>query len=307
MARDVAAIIGEDGWITRKALLDQVSRGTVANWLALGTLVRIDQGAYAVPAAASLWRTRLAAALRIRERAVASHSTALALWDLVERPPGALHLTVGPSSSARGTPGVVLHRSAGAYEERVRVDALAVTTAERSLVETWGRPGSLRREQVRAAAITAVRRRLCRPREIEWELARRPRLAGHAELEHLVGLLVDGCESELEIWGCLQVLRAPGMPPFVQQRRISVAGQTFFLDAAYDDVQLAVEMDGASWHGSRQHRERDIRRDALLATIGWQTLRFSFARLTIAPDSCRRDILAARAARQGLFRADGVR
>jgi very-short-patch-repair endonuclease len=97
------------------------------------------------------------------------------------------------------------------------------------------------------------------------------------------------------------------MPSFTQQRRMTVAGQTLFLDAAYDDVQLAVEMDGASWHGSRQQRERDIRRDALLATIGWQTLRFSFGRMTTAPDACRRDIVAARAARQRHFRADVVR
>ena len=306
MARDVAAIVGEVGWVTRADLLGRVSRGTITNWLAAGKLVRIGQGAYALPTAALAWRMRLAAALEGRE-AVASHATALALWELAEHPPGSVHVTVDLSRSARGTPGVVLHRSAGAFGERLRVDGLAVTTAERALVDTWGRPGPLRREQVRAAAITAVRRRLCRPREIEWELARRPRLAGRAELSGLVELLAGGCQSELEIWGCLNVLRGPGMPPFTQQRRITVAGQTFFLDAAYDDVQLAVEMDGASWHGSPRQRERDIRRDALVATIGWQTLRFSFGRMTTAPDACRRDILAARAARQRLFRANGVR
>ncbi|WP_344688140.1 endonuclease domain-containing protein [Blastococcus jejuensis] len=133
------------------------------------------------------------------------------------------------------------------------------------------------------------------------ELARRPRLPGRSELASLVTLLAEGCQSELEIWGCLQVLRAPGMPPFVQQRPITAAGQRFFLDAAYEDVQLAVEMDGAAWHGSRSQRERDIERDALLATVGWQTLRFGFGRLTRAPEACRRDILAARAARQRLF------
>ncbi|MCW2701122.1 MAG: uncharacterized protein JWQ45_2657, partial [Blastococcus sp.] len=67
------------------------------------------------------------------------------------------------------------------------------------------------------------------------------------------------------------------------------------------EVQLAVEMDGAAWHGSRDQRERDIRRDALLATVGWQTLRFSFGRLTGAPEACRRDILAAYRARRRLF------
>jgi very-short-patch-repair endonuclease len=120
-------------------------------------------------------------------------------------------------------------------------------------------------------------------------------------------MLADGCQSELEIWGCLQVLRGPGMPGFVQQRAVTVAGQTFYLDAAYEDVLLAVEMDGAAWHGSRDQRERDIRRDGLLATIGWQTLRFSFSRMTRQPDACRRDIRGTYDVRRRLIRPEHVR
>ena len=140
---------------------------------------------------------------------------------------------------------------------------------------------------------------MCSAGDLRFELARRPRLAGRAELESLIALLADGCQSELEIWGCLQLLRAAGMPPFVQQRRIVVDGEAFVLDAAYDEVELAVEMDGAAWHGSRRQRERDIRRDALLARVGWQTLRFGFARMLSAPDECRRDIVATYTARLG--------
>jgi len=66
-------------------------------------------------------------------------------------------------------------------------------------------------------------------------------------------------------------------------------------------------MDGAAWHGSQSQRERDIRRDALLATVGWQTLRFSYTRLTTAVEACRRDICAAHAVRRRLFGLDGVR
>ncbi len=122
-----------------------------------------------------------------------------------------------------------------------------------------------------------------------------------------MSLLVDGCRSELEIWGCLEVLRAPGMPAFVQQRRVTVAGRTVFLDVAYDDVLLAVEMDGAAWHGSRAQREADIARDALLATIGWQTLRFSYTRMTASPDACRREIHGVHEARSRLFAGNRVR
>jgi very-short-patch-repair endonuclease len=117
----------------------------------------------------------------------------------------------------------------------------------------------------------------------------------------LVRLLEEGCRSELEVWGCLHVLRGSGMPPFTLQRRLQVQGRLFYLDAACDEVKLAVEMDGAAHHGSRDQRERDIRRDALLATVGWQTLRFGYRRMTAQPDACRRDIRASYQARRRLF------
>ncbi len=301
MAIDVVAAVGERGWITRSELLRSVSRQTVDAWVTGGKLFRLQPGVFALPSAAVHWRTRIAAALAVRDGGVASHVTALALWDLVEHPSGPVHLTVDLNQSWRGTTGVAVHRSAGVDEERRRVDGLSVTSVERSLVDSWGRPAPLRRQDLRGSVISAVRRRLCHPRELRFELTRRPRLAGRAELARLVELLAQGCQSELEIWGCLQVLRGPGMPAFVQQRRVVVDGEVFFLDAAYDEVKLAIEMDGAAWHGSRQQRERDIRRDSLLATVGWQTLRFGYRRMTTAPDACRRDVRAAYAARRKLF------
>jgi very-short-patch-repair endonuclease len=301
VAIDVVELVGERGWITRPELLSQVSRQTVDLWVARGRLVRLQPGVFALPSSVSSWRTRLAAALAARPQGVASHVTALALWELIEHPPGPVHITVDLNKSARGAAGVVLHRSHGVDAERRRVGSFSVTSVERSLVDSWGRPAPLRRQDLRAAAIAAVRRRLCHPQNLRSELARQPRLAGRAELARLVELLAAGCQSELEIWGCLHVLRGPGMPRFVQQRRITVGGEVFLLDAAYDEVKLAVEMDGAAWHGSRQQRERDIRRDALLATVGWQTLRFGFRRMTTAPDACRRDIRSAYAARRAMF------
>jgi len=288
------AVIGEAGWITRDDLLERVSPGTIANWLGAGRLVRLGRGVYALPDAEPHWRTRLAAALSGRE-AVASHASALALWDLVEHPPGPVHVTVGFAKSGRGSPGVVLHRSAGAFDERLRVDGLAVTTAERSVVDTWGRPLPLRREEVRAAAITAVRRRLCQPRDLERELSRRPTSTGRAELAHLTGLLADGCQSELEIWGVLEVLPGPpAVPAYVQQHRLVLAsGRRVQLDAAWPEARMAVELDGAAFHGSRAARERDLRRDSALAAQGWIVLRFSYARLVSDPQGCRREIVAA--------------
>jgi len=101
VAIEVAAVVGEDGWITVPDLLTRVSRRTIGSWVADGKLVRLRPGVLALPAAASRWHTRVAAALEGRE-AVASHATALALWELVEHPPGPVHATVDLTRSVIG-------------------------------------------------------------------------------------------------------------------------------------------------------------------------------------------------------------
>ncbi len=303
---DVDAVVGPMGWATRAQVLERISARTLSTRVTSGRLVRLGPGVLATPAAAGRWHVRVAAALAGR-RGAASHGTALALWELVAPPAGPVHVTVEDSRSARGTAGVVLHRNSRALADRRRVDGLPVTSVERSLVDAWGAAGPPSRADVRAAAITAVRRRLCRPGDLGRELRSSTRLAGRAELAALVGLLADGCRSELEIWGCLQVLRAPGMPPFVQQVPVRVGAQVFVFDAAYEEAMLAVEMDGAAWHGSSSRREADIRRDSLVATLGGQTLRYSYRRLTTDPDGCRRDVLAVYRARRRLLGGDRVR
>jgi very-short-patch-repair endonuclease len=237
---------------------------------------------------------------------VVSHRSALALWELAP-PGGPIHVTVDFTRSGRGTPGVVLHRSRELRDTIRRVEGLPVSCPERAVVDSWGWPAGLEQTELRAAAIEAVRRRLCLPRQLVDEVQRRPCLRGRSALLHLVGLLADGCRSELEIWGCLNVLRGPGMPAFTLQHPVAVNGQNFVLDAACEEVKLAVEMDGAAYHGSQAQRERDIRRDALVATIGWQTLRFGFRRMMSAIEGCQRDILAVYTERRRLFGLDGVR
>jgi very-short-patch-repair endonuclease len=302
MAHDLAALVAPDGWVSWGRLTAQVHPGTVRAWVADGRLVRLDSGVYTTRAALADWRLRVEAVVRQR-RGVASHGTALALWDLLPPGNGPVHVSVEPGRSGRGSPGVRLHRGTDLDRHLRRVGGIPVTSVERSLVDAWGSPTGVGRAAVRGAAITAVRERLCTTAGLATELARRPQLPARAALAELVRLLAEGCRSELEIWDCRHVLRGPGMPTFVQQRPVVVAGKQYLLDAACDEVRLAVEMDGAAWHGSHEQRESDIRRDALLATAGWQTLRFSYRRMTAAPEHCRRDIQATYEARRRLFGA----
>ena len=118
--------------------------------------------------------------------------------------------------------------------------------------------------------------------------------AGRSPLVELLDLIAGGCESELEIWGVTRVLPGPPrVPPPVQQHPVRLDGGRWVrLDAAYPDALVAVELDGAAFHGSRAARERDLRRDTALAALGWVVLRFSYARLIADPEGCRREIEA---------------
>jgi very-short-patch-repair endonuclease len=114
-------------------------------------------------------------------------------------------------------------------------------------------------------------------------------------------MVEGGSHSELEIWGVDHVLTGPGMPRFVQQFPVTLPYAGIKLDAAIPELRVAIELDGAAFHGSPEARERDTRRDVALAALGWVVLRFSYRRLTREPDACRREILAVCRARQALL------
>lgn len=151
--------------------------------------------------------------------------------------------------------------------------------------------------------ITTLRERQVTITGLRQEVDRRPGLPGRAAPVGLIGLVESGCQSELEIWGVRSVLRAPGMPPFVQQHRVVLPFATVHLDAALPELKIAIELDGAAFHGSAEARERDTRRDVALAAAGWVVLRFSYRRLTTDPEGCRREILQVCAARRQFLAA----
>ena len=106
MSYDVARLVGPRGWCTWEQLTSQVDRKCVAAWVRTGRLVRLHAGVYAVPELAGDFRTRVAAATDSLD-GLASHRTALALWQLVPPDAGPVHIVVGSRRSGRGPTGVV--------------------------------------------------------------------------------------------------------------------------------------------------------------------------------------------------------
>ena len=302
MARDLLALLGPHGVARASELAGLIDRHTVGRWVADGRLLRPHRGVLVVPRCWNEWPTRALAGVLATDGTL-SHGSALAAWRVAEDV-GPVHVSVPAGRRALRSPGLVVHRVQDLVTDRL--GPLPVTPLPRALVDTWGwahgRSGSRRTvERVRAAVIETLRDRRVSVTQLRTEAARRPALPGNGELVTLAGLVEQGCQSELEIWGVREVLRGPGMPPFVQQHRVVLPTGVAHLDAAVPELKVAVELDGAAFHGSAEARERDTRRDVALAALGWVVLRFSYRRLTREPDACRREILRVCRAREALL------
>jgi very-short-patch-repair endonuclease len=264
-------------------------------------LLRPHPGVVALPVHWQDWQTRALAAVLATDGTL-SHTSALAVWRVLGDVEGSVHVSVPATRRALRSHGLAVHRVQDLESDRL--GPFPVTPLPRALADSWGwafgaRGGRSAIEQVRGAVIDSLRDRRLTVAGLRIEEARRPALPGRRELRSLVDLVAQGCQSELEIWGVREVLRGPGMPRFVQQHPVVLPFGTVHLDAAVPELKVAVELDGAAFHGSPEARERDTRRDVALAALGWVVLRFSYRRLTREPESCRREILAVCRARRG--------
>lgn len=284
--------------VSRRRLLGcGFSRDDVDGAVRRGELVALLPSTYTRPWFVDDIAVReLAAVVRAGYPVAVSHTSALRRCGLPGwRPGDGVHFVV-PAASRSPSPadGFTAHRLR-TMPERIDRDPVPRVGVAEAVVAAWPMLPAVDR---RAPAITAVRGRLTRADELRAAVGRAPNLSGRRELNSLLDLLAGGCESELEIWGHVHVFDVPGLRHAVRQRVIAVNGRRFRLDRAYEAERVAIELDGWIGHSSREQRERDMRRDALLATRGWVTLRFSHQRLHHDVAGCRRDAWATLQARR---------
>jgi very-short-patch-repair endonuclease len=289
---DVLQLLGPTRTASTVWLSTQVAPRTVDRWLASGRLVRLHPGWVTVPELADDWTVRAEAATSYCGGAL-SHRSALAVHGLVHEV-RRLDVTVPSNSRLRSSRWLRIHRSELPYG-LMTARGLVATPLPRSLVETWGdahraNGGRHYADLARGAVLRGVQRRLTTVAQLAAEVGARTNLPGRAALAELLRLVDGGSQSWLEIFGLRHILSVPGLPECRRQHRVVLRTGPVLLDAAWPEVLLAVELDGAAFHGSQEARERDLRRDAALAVLGWQTLRFSYRRATSDPAGCRTQI-----------------
>ncbi|MER7418347.1 DUF559 domain-containing protein [Micromonospora peucetia] len=295
------------GLVTRATALQVVPEWTLQRACGCGELVRVLPG---VLAAAHLLRdgpgadtpavSRLTFALGHRAAlawaagaGALSHLSALDVWGMRRQTAGdVVHLSAPGGASLRTRPGVNVHRRQGFFPEPPQVvvrEGLTVTRLEQTLVDSWPILPSAER---RAPVIRAVNDWLTTPSRLEMALGSAPKMHDRAAFRTLLTRLAEGCRSPLEIWGHERAFTGPGMPTFRRQVRIRVGPRTMYLDLFAERERVNIELDGATTHGDPRQREIDLRRDALLATVGILVVRFAHRRLFHETDDVRRETLA---------------
>ncbi len=113
----------------------------------------------------------MVAILWVAEKAIASHATALAIYDLADAMPTVIHITV--DRRFRGSRrGVIVHRAPLDQRDVTRRDGIPVTTPLRTIADV-----AADQSVAVAAAMEAIERGLIRASQFREAAQERPQLA----------------------------------------------------------------------------------------------------------------------------------
>lgn len=287
--------------ITRAQALHVVPEHVLDDALADRAVTRIFPQVYALPDRADDRNIRRQGAAVHRPRTALSAIDALDVWGAFPfKFPATepIHVTGNLLEPNSKWPGLKVHRRSSFVRKAPHAwefKGLPVVRIEQAIVDSWT---MLPERDHRVPVIVALPERLVAGPALLEVLSANPRAKGAAEMRHVFGLAAAGCHSPLELWGHEKVFSHPSLPLSKCQVPLTLNSGRIYLDRYYEPERLAVELDGAAYHGEPGQRERDIRRDASVATFGIQTVRFSHPRIFGDPAGVRAELLAILAIRR---------
>jgi hypothetical protein len=231
-------------------------------------LIRVHPGVYAVGQLAlhPRWRDH-AAVLACGPEALLSHRSAADLWGIRRTSSARVEVTV--PRGRRGPRGITVHRSRLTHpEDRTAVDAIAVTSPARTLVDL---ADVLSQPALERAINEAELLRLFDLSAVQRVVERLPNRRGRERLQRALDIYRP-CAAFTRSRGeraFLSLCRQYGLPE--PRANLWVAGQE--VDMAWPDAGLIVEIDGGAVHRTTRAFYEDRRRDRALAARGFQVVR----------------------------------
>jgi very-short-patch-repair endonuclease len=286
------------GLVSHHQLLEIIGRGAIARWLRSGWLEPVHPGVYRMAGSPpSPEQGILAAVLGAGDGALASHRAAAWLWRLLPDRLGAPEpeITV-PNPRRPRLAGVIVHRSLDLHAERAAWHrGIPLTNPLLTMLHLGAVVGF---EVLHDSLEDGVRRRLFTVAGLE-AVHHRVGRSGRNGAGALRRLLDDRALGAAPADGLLEprmagLLRRYRLPGACFQFEVGIGERTYFIDFAYPDVKLAIEVDGYERHSSPRAMQRDLERQNDLVAAGWTVLRFTWR------DVVRRPADVARRIRQQL-------
>lgn len=277
---------GQHGVVTRGQLL---SAGLTSRQVQLRVeregLRRLYGGVYALghlrgrlepPHAAEM-----AAVLACGPGTLISHVHGAALWGLAPKPPRSkpIDVLVPADRTPTRRPGIVAHRASDLVtDDSSTVDGIPVTAPARTIADL---AGVVTKRELERAIARAERLGLLSDEELKALVARWRGRPGARLLRAVIlragGASLTRSEAESRF---LELVRGTGLTR--PEANVVVHGHE--LDFYWPDHEIAVEVDGFAYHGSRRSFVADRRRDAhLFSTAGIRVLRFTWEQVVHEP------------------------
>lgn len=279
MLDDLATLAAEQLGLISRAQLNaaRFSESALRHQLATGRWTRLRSGVFIVTGAPHSWEQSVLGAILAAGTAWSSHVTAARLWGDDRIPGDEIELTVVLGRRPR-VDGVRVHRSGTLEDSDLRVvGGIPTLSFARTVADLSGRmdvpelgrfvDDGLRRGVLNLRALDRVTRRL-----EHIAPGRSPQRLTRVLADRVPGYHASGSELENRV---LAAIVEAGLPVPVRQHKVVVGSHTYYVDLAYPERLIAIEVDGYAFHAGRAAFDADRRRQNDLVAAGWVVLRFT--------------------------------
>jgi hypothetical protein len=247
-----------------------------------------------------------AALLRAGPKAVVTGVEAARRHGVRRVPPdGPVHLLVTPDSRLSSQSFMLVERSKRPWSTTI-VDGVPLVSPARALIDAARRDGRL--DVVRAMLADGVQRGVCTVGDLTRELVHR-RLRGSALPRIVLTEVGDGVRSAAEAWArsLIRRSRLPA-PEWNVELRDQQGRRLAVVDAWWEDVGMAWEIDSTEFHLAPADHDRTTRRHSALTAAGVLVVHTVPSRLRKDPVGVLRDLCGAydSAASRGVSVAAGL-
>ncbi len=270
-------------------LISLFSRRQFESALRHGDLICVAPNAYVGACHATSLHSRVDAALLWAGPPVAiGGRAAMCLYGELEEPPESIDIVIPRQRHLKAAPRHIRTRRTDFEFAPVHIGGWPLVPLAMAICQAFGDLGpSGVGGVVRPLASGAVG-----VEELQRTLDAMPRVRSRRQLASVIAHFAAGSESYLEYVAATNAFAGLEFAQLLRQHSLSVHGRQYRVDLFDAATMTAIETDGAAFHSGADSWQRDLNRDADLASLGVLTLRFSYRDLVDHPERCRQRLRA---------------